>query len=176
MHNRHVQFYLKRLFDLCDDMKNWIGWVALRMEYFFLILPITCSTCILMLAILLVCSISMPESLLHPKVNAGVWQLHSKYPLNRLCQSLGSANIVSPGTILVKGELIACPTTPTFWYVTHNSLWSYANEILYGIMVFVLWVCLSSDKQVGRVIYKWRVWEPEWAKPYLGIIELFQLN
>ena len=74
-----------------------IGWVALRMLNFFLMLPIIRSTWILTLAILRVCSTSIPLSCFLPLVNAGIFIVEQNNPTDSWMSKPLSASMTSPG-------------------------------------------------------------------------------
>lgn len=62
----------------------------------------TLSTCILTLAIVLVCSTSIPSSCFLPRVNAGILTVAQYNPTEAWISNPRSANIVSPGRRLFK--------------------------------------------------------------------------
>ena len=80
------------------EIRKSIGCVSLIIEYFFLMFPITRSTCIRTLAIFLVCSTSIPVSWDFPLVNAGVLMVEQREPTESLMSNPLSARIKSPGT------------------------------------------------------------------------------
>ena len=74
-----------------------MGWVAPKMLYFFRMFPITRSTCILTLAILRVCSTSMPLSCFLPLVNAGILIVEQNNPTDSWMSKPLSAKMTFPG-------------------------------------------------------------------------------
>ena len=74
-----------------------MGWVAPKMLYLFRMFPITRSTCILTLAILRVCSTSIPLSCFLPLVNAGILIVEQNNPTDSWMSKPLSAKMTSPG-------------------------------------------------------------------------------
>lgn len=125
------------------QLRKSVGRVLSNMVYFRLSNPITLSTCILTFAIPLDFSTSTGSNWDFPLVKAGITSLPCLRPtLSEIVKPL-SAITVSPGKTLSKKNtvlsqmFIRSASTSSFRHKTHCSLWCYAYQDLYGVVVFV---------------------------------------
>ena len=88
-------------------MTKPIGCVALKIAYFFLMFPITLSTCILTFAIRLVCSTSMPFSCFLPFVKVGTLFVTQHSPTESWVSKPRSTRMASPGISLSRRPLFS---------------------------------------------------------------------